>query len=318
MAVYLVQRLGYVVAVLVIMSVLVFLATHALPASTAEVILGQYATPETIAALERKLGLTRPLFEQYWDWASGVLRGDLGRSLVMEVPVAPVLCGALGRSAVLAASAMTVVSGCGIALGVVAAVRRGRLVDHLASAFTFVGLSVPEFFWGLLLILLLGSYLQWFPTSGYALPGEGAWSYISHLVLPVMALTIGLLAHVSRLTRSSMIEALDSEYVKVARARGVSEWSVTLRHALRNAMLPTITVLAQDVGFLIGGIVAVETIFAYPGIGRLLVYALERHDLPLMQAAILVLTAVQCLANLTADLLYGFFNPRIRYGRSIA
>jgi peptide/nickel transport system permease protein len=115
-----------------------------------------------------------------------------------------------------------------------------------------------------------------------------------------------------------MIEALDSDYVKVARARGFSEWTVTLRHALRNAMLPTITVLAQDVGFLIGGIVAVETIFAYPGVGRLLVFALERHDLPLMQAAILVMTAVQCLANLTADLLYGFFNPRIRYGRSIA
>ena len=318
MAVYLVQRVGYVGVLLVIMSVLVFLATHALPASTAEVILGQYATPETIAALERKLGLTRPLLEQYSDWASGVLRGDLGRSLVMEMPVAPVLWAALGRSAVLAISALTVVSGFGIALGVLAAVRRGRLVDHLASAFTFVGLSVPEFFWGLLLILLLGSYLQWFPTSGYGLPDEGLWSYASHLVLPVMALTIGLLAHVSRLTRSSMIEALDSDYVKVARARGFSEWTVTLRHALRNAMLPTITVLAQDVGFLIGGIVAVETIFAYPGVGRLLVFALERHDLPLMQAAILVMTAVQCLANLTADLLYGFFNPRIRYGRAIA
>ena len=318
MAVYLLQRVGYVVVVMVIMSVLVFLATHALPASTAEVILGQYATPETIAALERKLGLTRPLLEQYSDWASGVLRGDLGRSLVLETPIAPVLWAALGRSAVLAISALTVVSFLGIALGVVAAVRRGRLVDHLASAFTFVGLSVPEFFWGLMLILLLGSYLQWFPTSGYGLPDEGLWSYASHLVLPVMALTIGLLAHVSRLTRSSMIEALDSNYVKVARARGVSEWTVTLRHALRNAMLPTITVLAQDVGFLIGGIVAVETIFAYPGVGRLLVFALERHDLPLMQAAILVMTAVQSLANLTADLLYGFFNPRIRYGRSIA
>jgi len=177
---------------------------------------------------------------------------------------------------------------------------------------------VPEFFWGLLLILLLGSYLQWLPTSGYGTPGEGVGSYISHLVLPVMALTIGLLAHVSRMTRSSMIEALDSTYVKAARARGLPEWKVILRHALRNAMLPTITVLAQDVGFLIGGIVAVETIFAYPGIGRLLVYALERHDLPLMQAAILVMTAVQCLANLAADLLYGFFNPRIRYGRSVA
>jgi peptide/nickel transport system permease protein len=286
-------------------------------ARRAEVILGQYATPETVAALERKLGLTRPLLEQYWDWASGVLRGDLGQSLVMEAPVAPVLWAALGRSAVLATAAMIVVSSLGIALGVLASVQRGRLVDHMSSAFTFIGLSVPEFFWGLLLILLLGSYLKWLPTSGYGTLDEGARSYISHLVLPVMALTVGLLAHVSRMTRSSMIEALDSTYVKAARARGLPEWTVTLRHALRNAMLPTITVLGQDIGFLIGGIVAVETIFAYPGIGRLLVYALERHDLPLMQAAILVMTAVQCLANLTADLLYGFFNPRIRYGRSI-
>jgi len=317
MAIYVVQRVGYVLAVLAILSALVFLATHALPANTAEVILGQYATPETVAALERKLGLTRPLLEQYWDWASGVLRGDLGQSLVMEAPVAPVLWAALGRSAVLATAAMIVVSSLGIALGVLASVQRGRLVDHMSSAFTFIGLSVPEFFWGLLLILLLGSYLKWLPTSGYGSLDEGARSYISHLVLPVMALTVGLLAHVSRMTRSSMIEALDSTYVKAARARGLPEWTVTLRHALRNAMLPTITVLGQDIGFLIGGIVAVETIFAYPGIGRLLVYALERHDLPLMQAAILVMTAVQCLANLTADLLYGLFNPRIRYGRSI-
>jgi peptide/nickel transport system permease protein len=228
------------------------------------------------------------------------------------------LWAALGRSAILAAAAMIAIIGLGTGLGVLAAVRRGRLIDHLSSAFTFVGLSVPEFFWGLLLILLLGSYLRLLPTSGYGMPGEGIGLYVSHLILPVMTLTIGLLAHVSRMTRSSMIEALDSNYVKAARARGMPEWTVILRHALRNAMLPTITVLTQDVGFLIGGIVAVETIFAYPGIGRLVVYALERHDLPLMQAAILVMTTVQCLANLAADLLYGLFNPRIRYGRSIA
>ena len=315
---YFVQRLAAVAGVITLMSVLVFLATHALPSTIAEVMLGQYATPETVAALETKLGLTRPLLAQYWEWASGVLRGDLGRSLVMEVPIAPVLWTALGRSAVLGAAAMTVVSVLGIALGVVAAVRRGRVIDHLASGFTIVGLSVPEFFWGLLLILLFGSYLQLLPTSGYGTLDQGARSYIAHLVLPVATLTIGLLAHIARLTRSSMLEALDTAYVKAARARGLPEWAVVTRHALRNALLPTITVLAQDVGFLIGGIVAVETIFAYPGIGRLLVYALERHDLPLMEAAILVLTAVQCFANLAADLLYAFFNPQIRYGRAVA
>jgi peptide/nickel transport system permease protein len=318
MTLYLVQRLLTVAGVITLMSVLVFLATHALPATIAEVMLGQYATPESVAALETKLGLTRPLLTQYWGWASGVLQGDLGRSLVMEVPIAPVLWTALGRSAVLGAAAMSIVSVLGIALGVMAAVRRGRVIDHLASGFTIVGLSVPEFFWGLLLILLLGSYLRLLPTSGYGTLDQGAGSYIAHLVLPVATLAIGLLAHITRLTRSSMLEALDMAYVKAARARGLPEWAVVTRHALRNALLPTITVLAQDVGFLIGGIVAVETIFAYPGVGRLLVYALERHDLPLIEAAILVLTAVQCLANLAADLLYTFFNPQIRYGRAVA
>lgn len=318
MTLYLVKRLLAVAGVITLMSVLVFLATHALPATIAEVMLGQYATPESVAALETKLGLTRPLLTQYWGWASGVLQGDLGRSLVMEVPIAPVLWTALGRSAVLGAAAMSIVSVLGIALGVMAAVRRGRVIDHLASGFTMVGLSVPEFFWGLLLILLFGSYLRLLPTSGYGTLDQGAGSYIAHLVLPVATLAIGLLAHITRLTRSSMLEALDMAYVKAARARGLPEWAVVTRHALRNALLPTITVLAQDVGFLIGGIVAVETIFAYPGVGRLLVYALERHDLPLMEAAILVLTAVQCLANLAADLLYTFFNPQIRYGRAVA
>jgi len=318
MTLYIVKRLAALIGVIVLMSVLVFLATHALPATIAEVMLGQYATPETVAALESKLGLTRPLMTQYWEWASGVLQGDLGRSLIMEVPIAPVLWSALGRSAVLGAAAMVVVAVLGVALGVVAAVRRGRIADHLASGFTIVGLSVPEFFWGLLLILLFGSYLRLFPTSGYGTLEQGVGSYIAHLVLPVTTLAIGLLAHVARLTRSSMLEALDTDYVKAARTRGLPERAVVLRHALRNALLPTITVLAQDVGLLIGGIVAVETIFAYPGIGRLLVYALERHDLPLMEAAILVLTAVQCLANLAADLLYAAFNPQIRYGRAVA
>src|SRR5215813_3493647 len=185
MTLYFVQRLAAVAGVITLMSVLVFLATHALPATIAEVMLGQYATPETVAALETKLGLTRPLLAQYWEWAGGALRGDLGRSLVMEVPIAPVLWTALGRSAVLGAAALLIVAALGIAFGVVAAVRRGRIVDHLASGFTIVGLSVPEFFWGLLLILLFGSYLRLFPTSGYGTLEQGAGSYIAHLALPV-------------------------------------------------------------------------------------------------------------------------------------
>ncbi len=317
MARYALKRLGAVVLVLIVMSVLVFLATHALPSNTAQLILGQYSTPETQAALEHKLGLDLPLRVQYWRWASGVLRGDLGQSLVMERPVGPLMWQALGRSAVLSLAAMALVSTLGPTLGVLAAVKNGRWQDHAATVFTYLGISVPEFYWGLILILVFGSTFHLLPTSGAADLSDGVGNYAAHLVLPVITLTLTLLAHVSRLTRSSMLEALGSTYVKVARSRGLPERVVITRHALRNALLPTITVLAQDFGFLIGGIVAVEVIFAYPGLGRLLIFSLERQDLPLMQSAILVLTAVYCLANLGADLLYGIANPRIRYGGGV-
>ena len=314
---YVVQRLVSVAVIMVAMSILVFLATHALPSNAAALILGQYSTPEMQAALEHKLGFDQSLPVQYWHWASHMLQGDMGQSFEMERPVAPMLWDALSRSAILALSSMAVVSTVGLALGVIAAVWRGRWPDHAASIFTYFGVSLPEFYWGLVLVLIFGSRFHLLPSTGYASLSDGVGAFVAHLILPVATLTLTLLAHVTRLTRSSMMEALDSMYVKVARARGLPERLVILRHALRNALIPSITVLAQDFGFLIGGIVAVETVFAYPGLGRMLVGALERQDLPLMQAAILVLTGVYCFANLMADLLYGVVNPRIRYGGSI-
>lgn len=317
MAGYALRRLGTVLLLLVAMSLLVFLSSHALPSNTAQLILGQYSTPATRAALEHKLGLDQPLAVQYWRWASAMLHGDMGQSLVMERPVAPMLWFAFGNSAILAICAMTLVATFGVAMGVAAAVWHARWPDYTISIFTYLGISVPEFYWGLVLILVVGSVFHLLPTSGMGNINNGLLSYASYLVLPVITLTLTLLAHVSRLTRSSMAEELDSMYVKVARARGLPEHRVILYHALRNALLPTITVLAQDFGFLIGGIVAVETIFAYPGLGQLLIFAMQREDLPVMQAAILVLTAVFCLANLAADLLYGVINPRIRYGAAV-
>ena len=311
------RRAASVVAILVAMSMLVFAATHAMPANTAAMILGPYATPETKAALERKMGLDQPLITQYLRWSDGVLHGDLGQSLVMERPIAPVLREAFGRSMTLAAAAMAIVAFLGVASGLLAAVRRGRWPDHAVSLLAYAGIALPEFYWGLILILVFSSGFGALPSSGAGDFSNGAGDVAAHLVLPVATLTLALLAHVSRLTRASMIEAMDSAYVKAARARGLPERTVILRHALRNALLPAITILAQDFGSLIGGIVAVEAVFAYPGLGRLLVFSLERLDLPTIQAAILVMTAVYCLANLCADLCYGALNPRIRHGGAV-
>jgi peptide/nickel transport system permease protein len=314
---YVLRRLATVLLILVVMSLLVFLATHALPSDAAASILGQYSTPETLKALEHKLGLDLPLPLQYWRWARAFVHGDMGDSLVLERPVAPMVWGAFGRSAILAVAAMAIVATFGVTMGIVAAVWRGRWPDHSVSVFAYLGISVPEFYWGLVLILVFSSTLHLLPTSGIGNIDNGLLSYVSFLVLPVMTLALGFLAHVSRLTRSSMAEELDSMYVRVARTRGLPEYAVILRHALRNAMIPTITVLAQDFGYLIGGIVAIETVFAYPGLGQLLIFALQRQDLPVMQAAILILTGVFCISNLIADLLYGVVNPRIRYGGAV-
>jgi peptide/nickel transport system permease protein len=316
MGLYALKRLGAVVIVLTLMSVLVFLATHALPSNTAQLILGQYSTPETQAALEHKLGLDLPLTTQYWRWADGVLHGDLGQSLVMERPVAPVLWEALSRSAVLALSAMAVVTVLGPALGVIAAVNQGRWIDHTATVFTYVGISVPEFYWGLVLILLFGSTFHLLPTSGAVDLSDGVLSYVAHLVLPVITLTLALLAHVSRLTRSSMLEALDSNYVKVARARGMPERVVILRHALRNALLPTITVVASLLGYLAGGLVVIETLFHYRGIGALIYSAARAKDFPMLEAGVLTVGAVYALASVLADLLSAALNPRLRAARA--
>lgn len=223
MIVYVVQRLIYLVVIVIVMSVLVFAATHVLPGDAAVMILGQYATPEALAALRQKLGLNDPLAVQYWNWASAFVQGDMGESLVMERPVAPIVWAALQKSLVLAIIAMTCVTVVGLSLGVVSAVWRDRLVDHASSMFGYLGISVPEFFWAVLFILLFAGTLGWLPSSGYATLQDGLWPFVSHMIMPVAALTLTLVAHVLRMTRSSMIEVLHSQYVKTARAKGLSD-----------------------------------------------------------------------------------------------
>ncbi len=318
MIAYTFKRLLTVIAILAVMSVAIFSITQILPGDIAHMIVGQFATDDQIRAVRLRLHLDDPGYVQYLRWAGGLLHGDLGVSMMMERPLGPMIAEAIVRSAVLAGISIVLVAAIGIWLGVYSGVRRGTRVDRFISVGSYFFISVPEFFWAILVIMLFTGYLGWFPSTGYAPLSEGFWNWARHIVLPVATLVSGLVAHVSRLTRSSMIETMQAQYITAARAKGLPENVVVRRHALRNALVPTITVLAIDVGLLMGGIVVVETVFSYPGLGRLLIFAIEQKDLPLIQAGILAVTAVYALANLAADLLYAFFNPRIRYGRAAA
>lgn len=314
MARYVLNRLLSIVLVLVLISLIVFLAIYVLPGSAATLILGEYATPEALRTLEREMGLDRPLHVQYLGWIAGVVSGDWGDSLAMRQPVTTIVALRLRNSAVLALFALAVVIVIAIPLGTLAAVRQKGPLDLAILTVSYVGISVPEFVTGMVLILgLAGPRLQLFPTGGYVEPAAGLAAWLRSLALPVATLTLVLLAHVVRQTRSGVADVLRAPYVRTARLKGASEGRVILRHALRNGLLPTITVLALDLGYLMGGIVVVEEVFAYPGMGRLIIYAIQNRDVPLLQVSILLVAGVYTLANFAADVLYAALNPRIRY-----
>lgn len=313
MAGFLVRRLLGVLGVVAATSVLVFGIIYVLPGNVAYAILGEFATPSAVAALEAKLGLNDPLWLRYWRWLVGVLHGDFGPSLTMDWPAGPLIAEALGRSAILAGFAFVLVAAAGVGSGMLTAARAGRPSDHILTALQLLFIAIPQFFWAILAVLVFSSLLKWLPATGYAPLSDGVAQWALHLVLPVLVLAMGLIAHVSRLTRAAMLETLRSRYVLMARAKGLPERRVLWRHAAPNAMLPAITILAIDFGLLIGGVVVIETVFAYPGLGRLLMFAIERHDLPLLQAGMIVMTTIYALANLLADLAYAVLNPRIRY-----
>jgi peptide/nickel transport system permease protein len=319
MAGFLARRFLSVVFVLWAMTVMVFAIVHILPGSVAHMILGEYATNAAIAEMEERLGLNLPLYEQYWRWFSGLMRGDFGQSLTMERPVGPVILEALGRSAILASISIVLVAIIGIALGIHSATHVNSWSDRGLTLMQYFFIAVPEFFWCILVIIFFAVWLGWLPATGYTPLADGGFlGWAKHLILPISTLVLGLIAHVSRLTRSSMLEAIESKYVLAARAKGLPERIVLRRHALPNALLPTITILAVDVGILIGGIVVVESVFAFPGLGRMLIYAIDHQDIPLMMGGMIVITAIYALANLAADILYAVLNPRIRVSGTAA
>jgi peptide/nickel transport system permease protein len=311
---YVLTRLLSVGLVLILVSLIVFVAIHVLPGSAATLILGEYATPEALRTLEREMGLDRPLPVQYLEWIGGVVSGRWGDSLAMKQPVTRIVALRLRNSAYLAALALAAVVLIAIPLGTLAAVRQRGPLDVAILAVSYVGISVPEFVTGLGLILALaGPGLPLFPTGGYAEPAAGFGPWLRHLALPAATLTLVLLAHVVRQTRSGVADVLRAPYIRTARLKGAGEGRVIVGHALRNGLLPAITVLALDLGYLMGGIVIVEEVFAYPGMGRLIIYAIQNRDVPLLQVSILIVASVYAVANFGADLVYAWLNPRIRY-----
>jgi peptide/nickel transport system permease protein len=309
---FLLRRLFYGLLSLAILSLLIFACTHVLPGDAASAILGENATPEALHALRVRLGLDRPLGLQYAAWLAGALRGDLGASTTLNQPVVGVIGVHFANSMALAAITLVAAAAIAIPLGVIAAVRRGQALDAAILTSSYVGISIPDFVVGPLLILLFAAPpLQLLPSSGYVPLGESSRGWLSHIVLPATTLTVVLIAHLMRQTRSGMIDVLASDYVRTARLKGLPERIVLLRHVLRNGLTTSITVLALDFGYLLGSIVIVEEIFAYPGLGRLIVYAVANRDLPLVQGTTLIIGAVYIGANLLADWAHSLLNPRV-------
>ncbi len=313
-AAYVLKRLFWILVTLGVVSIVVFGITQILPGNAAVMILGQFATPEQISALETQLGLRDPVYVQYWRWLHGLLVGDWGKSMQMSRPVLPVVAQALGNSLYLAVPTLVLVLFVAVPLGVAAAIYRGSGLDLGLTLLSYLGVSLPEFVTATLLLALLARpELGVFPSGGFTPPGQGWLDSVRSVVLPIVALAVVLTAHVSRQTRSEMVDVLHADYIRAAVLKGLPRRMVIGKHALRNALLPTITVIALDVRYLLGGIVVVEEVFAFPGIGRLAVFAIQNRDLPLIQAAALVLAAAAALASLAADLLYAYVNPRIQY-----
>lgn len=311
---YLVKRLLSLVPVLLVVSVVIFLLIHLIPGDPAAIILGEEATPEQVAALRREMGLERPIWEQYISWLGSVLTGDLGRSVFLDQPVTSAIGERLGPTASLAVLAMAVTLVVAVPLGIAAARRAGTFWDQGIMGVTLVGMALPSFLLALLLVLVFSIWLGWLPAVGYRPLGEGPGEFLRHLILPAIALGTVLAALIARMTRASVLEVLQQDYVRLARSGGVPEHTIVYRNAFRNALLPIITVVGATFGSLITGAVVTETVFNIPGVGQLMVSSIARRDYPVIQGVILFATVVYVLVNLVIDVLYGLIDPRVRLG----
>lgn len=312
---FIIKRLLSLIPVLFIVSIVVFLLVHITPGDPASVILGPEANPEDVAKLREELGLNRPILEQYIDWIGDIIQGDFGTSLFMKQPVLTAFVEHLGPTLSLAVLAETFAILIAIPLGILSAKYRGTFFDQIFMGVSLVGISVPSFLLGLFLILLFGVEFRIFPVAGYKPLSEGFGEHIRYLIMPALALGLMQAALIARMTRSSMLDVLSSNYIKTARAKGVKEFMITFKHSLRNAFIPILTIIGQTFGSLVAGAAVVETVFNIPGIGQLIVNSVKRRDFEVIQGAVLLISISYVLINLIIDLLYGFVDPRLRVGK---
>ncbi|MGE0719583.1 MAG: ABC transporter permease [Alphaproteobacteria bacterium] len=311
MARHIVQRLLLSVPVLFGVLLIGFLLLQVVPTDPAVVLAGPLATADVIEAIRQDLGLNEPLWYQFALYISRVLQGDLGKSIISNLGVAEELGRTMGPTLELLVACLFWAIPLGIAMGTVAAVYRGRIADRIIMAFSVAGVSIPVFFLGLVLIWYVGYKLQWLPFTGRGGP-LWSWEGIQHLVLPAVTLGGVFVGPIARMTRTTVLEVLGADFVRTARAKGLTEPRVVVRHALRNALIPIVTLIGLQIGFLLGGAVVTETMFSWPGVGRLAVGAILSRDFPVAQGAIIVLALAFLLINLAVDVLYAFLDPRVQ------
>ncbi|MCX5478204.1 ABC transporter permease [Kaistia geumhonensis] len=309
---YVLNRLLSIVLTLWLISVITFAVTSILPGDVAMMILGTQSNPTALAGLREQLGLNDPLVVQYGRWIGGMLTGDFGHSLVFKEPISELMAQKMKASALIVVMSMAIALVCAVPLGVWAAVHRRRWQDSVASSTALLGISLPDFFWGIMMILLFARTLGWFPSSGFTDPSVDFVGALRHAFLPSLALGLGLMAHLTRVTRSTMTGILNQEFIRVARAKGLAERTVVWSYGLRNAVGPIMTVAGLQVGYLFGSIIVVETLFNYTGMGWITYQALLNRDVPLIQTSVFFIAAVVMLANFVVDLLYLLVDPRIR------
>lgn len=312
MTAYLLRRLGFLLLTLLLTSLIVFAVTQLLPGDVARIILGREAGDAALEALRQELGLNDPAPLQYLRWLGDFVSGDWGRSFSTRSAILPLVLGRLRNSLMLAAVTLLIAAPLGIGLGVLAGLNENKWLDNLISVSALAVVGLPEFVTGLVLVQFLALRWRLLPANSSIRPEASFGEALPMLILPALTATLVLLAYIARMTRAGVVEELKKPYVRTALLKGLPRFRVMTVHVLRNALLPTITVLAISFGWLISGLIVIENVFNYPGLGRLLVFAIDRRDLPLLQAITMITVLAFALANLAADLLYAYLNPRIR------